>query len=93
MKNSHNPQAMAIKKCLMVPQLQVVGHTPKKYLSINLFNINVRFYRCVKIWMGLIWQIFGQSSISPNFCGAKVSFHTVQALYPPTEKVELLQVA
>ena len=42
----------------MVPQLQVVGHVPKKYLPINLFNIHVRLYRCVKIWMVKIWRIF-----------------------------------
>ena len=61
----------------MVPWLQVVGHVPKKYLPINLFNIHVRLYRCVKIWMVKIWQIFGRSSISPNFRGAIVSLHTV----------------
>ena len=38
-------------------------------------------YRCVKNWMVKIWQIFGQSSILPNFCGTKVSLHTVYALY------------
>ena len=61
----------------MVPQLQVIGHVPKKYLPINLFDIHVRLYRCVKIWMVKIWQIFGQSSISPNFSGTKVSLYTV----------------
>ena len=29
-----------------------------KYLLINLFDIHVRLYRCVKIWMVKIWQIF-----------------------------------
>ena len=61
----------------MIPQLQVIGHVPKKYLPINLFNIHVRLYRCVKIWMVKIWQIFGQSLILPNFSGAKVSLHMV----------------
>ena len=64
----------------MIPQLQVIGHVPKKYLSINLFNIHVRLYRRVKIWMVKIWQIFGQLSISPNFSSAKVSLHTVLLL-------------
>ena len=50
---------------------------PKKYLPINLFNIHVRLYGCVKVWMVKIWQLFGRSSISLNFCGAKVSLHTV----------------
>ena len=59
----------------MVPQLQVVGYVPKKYLPINLFDIHVRLYRCVKIWTVKIWQIFGQSSISPNFSGTKVFLH------------------
>ena len=110
MANSHNPQAMAIKRGLMVPQLQVVshsqttfscfigmgkmktavwlhetklqvvGHVPKKNLPINLFDIHVRLYRCVKIWMVKIWQTFGQSSILPNFSGAKVCLHTVHKL-------------
>ena len=31
----------------------------------------------LQIWMVKIWQIFGQSSISPNFRDAKVSLHTV----------------
>ena len=61
----------------MVPQLQVVGHVPKKYLPINLFDIHVRFYRCVKIWMVKIWRIFGRLSILPNLNGAKVPLHTV----------------
>ena len=37
-------QAKAIKKWSMVPQLQVVGHVPKKYFPINLFDIHVRLY-------------------------------------------------
>ena len=61
----------------MVPQLQVVGHVPKKYLPINLFDIHVRLYRSVKIWVVKIWRIFAQLSISPNFSGTKVSLHTV----------------
>ena len=61
----------------MVPQLQVVEHVPEKYLPINLFDIHVRVYRCVKIWMVKFWQIFGQSSISPNFSDANVSLHMV----------------
>ena len=61
----------------MVPQVQVIEHVPKKYLSINLFDIHVRLYRCAKIWMVKIWQIFGQSSILPNFSNTKVSLHTV----------------
>ena len=32
--NSHDPQAIAIKRWLMICQLQVVGHLPKKYLPI-----------------------------------------------------------
>ena len=40
---------MAIKRWLMIPQLQVVGHVPKRYLLINLFDIHIRFYKCVKI--------------------------------------------
>ena len=64
----------------MVSQLQVIGHMPKKYLSITLFDIQVRLYRCIKIWMVKIWQIFGQSSISPNFSGAKVFLHTVNGV-------------
>ena len=53
----------------------------------NLFNIPKKrwqyhtdlrlYYRCVKIWMVKIWWIFDQSSILPNFCGTKVSLHTV----------------
>ena len=46
----------------------------------NLFDIYVMLYyvfRCVKIQMVKNWQIFGCSSISPNFCSAKVSLHTV----------------
>ena len=65
--NSHDPQTMAIKRWLMICQLQVVGHVPKKYLPINLFDICVKLYRCVNIWMVKIWRIFGRSSISPNF--------------------------
>ena len=53
------------------------GHVPKKYLPIDLFDIHVRLYRCVKIWMVKIWRFFGQSSISPNFSGAKVSLYMV----------------
>ena len=76
--NSHYPQAtVAIKSWSMVPQLQVVGHVPKKYLPINLFDIHLRLYRCVKIWLVKIWWIFGQLSILPNFSGAKVSLHTI----------------
>ena len=51
---------------------RLVGHVPKKYLPIDLFDIHVRLYKCVKIWRN-----FSQSSISPNFSGAKVSLHTV----------------
>ena len=61
----------------MIPQLQVIGHVPKKYLPVNLFDIHVRLYRCIKIWMVKIWQIFGQSSILPNLSGTKVSLHAV----------------
>ena len=56
----------------MIPQLQVIGHVPKKYLPINLFDIHVRFYGCVK---------FGQLSILPNFSSVKVSLHTVFATH------------
>ena len=59
----------------MVPRLQVVGHVPKKHLPINLFDIHMRLYRCVKNWMAKIWQILGQLSILPSFSGAKVSLH------------------
>ena len=61
----------------MVPQLQVVEHMPKKCLPINLFDICVRLYRCVKIWIVKIWRIFGQLSILSNNSSAKVSFHMV----------------
>ena len=66
----------------MVHKLQVIGHVPKKYLPINFFDIQWLYYRCVKIWMVIIWRIFGQSSISPNFDGAKVSLHTVHGVWP-----------
>ena len=85
MGNSHNPQVMAIKRWSMVPQLQVVGHVPKKYLPINLFDIHVRLHRRVKIWMMKIWQIFGQLSISPNFSGTKISLHTVCVASIPSQ--------
>ena len=65
----------------MVRQLQVVRHMPKKYLPTNLFEIHMRPYRHVKIWMVKIWQILvGRSSISPNLSGTKVSLHTVYYL-------------
>ena len=54
-------------------QLQVVGHVPKKYLPIHLFDIHVRLNKCVKIWMVKNWRSFGRSLIWPNFIGAKVS--------------------
>ena len=41
----------------MVPHLQVIGHVPNKYLPINLIDIHVRLYRCVKIWIVKIWRI------------------------------------
>ena len=67
----------------MAPQLQVVGHVPKKYLPINLIDIHhlheTLSYMC-KFWMVKIWQIFGRLSILPNFSGAKVSLLTVLAL-------------
>ena len=44
MENSHDPQAMAIKRWSMVLQLQVIGQVPKKYLPINSFDIHVRLY-------------------------------------------------
>ena len=69
----------------MVPQLQVVGHIPKKYLPIHLFDIHLRLYRRVKIWMVKIWQIFGQLSILPNFSGAKFSLHTVCVASIPSQ--------
>ena len=82
--NSHDPQAITVncKRWSLVLQLQVVGHVPKKYLPINcnLFDIHVRLYRCVKIWMVKIWWIFGQS-ILPNFSGTKVSLHTVHGIH------------
>ena len=62
----------------MIPQLQVIGHVPKKYLVINLFDNHMRLYTCVKIWMVKTWRIFGQSSILPNFNGTKVSLYMVQ---------------
>ena len=37
----------------------------------------MRLYRCVKIGMVKILQIFGRSSISPNLSGTKVSLHTI----------------
>ena len=56
-------------------------HVPKKYVPINLFDIHVRLYRCVKNWMVKIWRMFGRSSISPNFIGVTVSLHMVDNLY------------
>ena len=93
MGNSHDPQAMAIKRWLMIPQLQVIGHVPKTYLLINLFDIHMRLYRCVKIWMVKTWRILGQLSIMPNFNGTKVSLYMVQ-LSPIVWKVwwNLLEV-
>ena len=80
MGNSHDPQAIAVKRwSLDGTQLQVVGHVHKKYLPINLFDIHIKLCRCVKIWMVRIWWIFGQSSISPNFSSAKISLHTVMS--------------
>ena len=46
--NSHDPQAMAIKRWSNVPQLQAVGHVLKKNLPINLFDIHMTLYQCVK---------------------------------------------
>ena len=66
---------MAIKK-VIDSTLQAVRNMPKKIFSF--FDIHMRlYYRCVKIWIEKTWEIFGQSSISPNFHGAKVSLHTV----------------
>ena len=63
---------MAVKRCPMVPHLQVVGHIPKKYLPINLIDIHIRLYRCVKIWMLKTWRIlvgrqFCQILVAPKF--------------------------
>ena len=38
-RNSHDPPK-ALKKVIDGTQLQVVGHVPKKYLPISLFNIH-----------------------------------------------------
>ena len=48
----------------------LVGHVPKKYLP--MFDIHVRLYRCVKIWMVKIWRIlvnrqFRQILAAPKF--------------------------
>ena len=66
-----------LRETSQLPQLQVVGQVPKKYLPINLFDIQVRLYKCVKVWMVKIWKIFGQPLILQNFSGAKVSLHMV----------------
>ena len=67
--------------------LQVVGCVSRLENIFNLFNIFKKrwqfytharlYYRCVKIWMVKIWQIYGQSLISSNFYSAKVSLHLV----------------
>ena len=44
----------------MVPQLQVFGHVPKKYLPINLFDIHVKLYRCEKFGEFLVGHQFRQ---------------------------------
>ena len=77
MRNWHNPRAMAFKRWSIVLQLQVGGHIPEKYLPIHLFDIHIRLYKCLKIWMVKIWQIFSQSSFLPYFSGANVSLHTI----------------
>ena len=57
--NSHNPQAMAIKRGdRWYPSCKLLGTC---IIPINLFDIHVRFYKCVKIWMVKFWKIFGQS--------------------------------
>ena len=63
MGNSQDPQAMAIKRRSMVPQLQVIGDVPKKYLPINL-----------KIWHFLVSCQLCQILAAP-----KVSLHMVSA--------------
>ena len=59
-ENSHDPQAMAIKRWSKVHQLQAVGHVPKTYLPINLFNIHMRLF-------SYIWKnLDGENLV--NFC-------------------------
>ena len=70
--------------------LQVVGCVPRLENILYLFNILQKrwqfytharlYYSCVKVWMVKLWQIFGQSSISPNFCGTKVSLYMVASV-------------
>ena len=76
--NSHNLQAVAIKKTID-GTLQVIGWVPRKMLSIcsiflrrggNITHMRL-YYRCSKIWMMKIWQTFGQSSISQIFVAPK----------------------
>ena len=51
--------------------LQFVQYFQQFYTHVRLY------YRCLKVWMVKIWQIYGQLLISPNFYGAKVSLHLV----------------
>ena len=85
-ENSHDPQAMhGYEELIDGTPAASCWHVPKKCVPINLFDIHVRLYRCVKYWMVKIWQIFGRSSILPNFIGTKVSLHTVENLYTSEE--------
>ena len=60
----------------MVPQLQVDGHVPKKYLPMSLFNIHVRLHRCVNIWMVKFGEFLVSCQFS-NCSGTKASLHMV----------------
>ena len=70
--NSHDPQAVAIKKVIDV--IAVIIWYPVncwacvKKNNFHLFDIHARLYfRCVKIRLVKIWRIFGPSPISSNF--------------------------
>ena len=71
MGNSHNPQAMALKKVVDgIPAASCWACaweiSSNKFIRYSLFMWDFN-HRCVKIWMVKICQIFGCSSILPNF--------------------------
>ena len=49
----------------------------KNYLSINLFDIHVRLYRLVKIWMVKFGEFLVGRPFLLNFSDANVSLHTL----------------
>ena len=63
----------------MVHQLQVVGYVPKKYLPINLFDIRVKLYRCIKIWMVKFGKFLVVRQIRQILAAPK--FPSIQYLY------------